>query len=65
MKQVNRQACAKSKAEKEVFTEVSEINSKVFEITKQMDRTNQDLMGKKWIKNISELLLSVDKKFKA
>ena len=57
---------AKSEAEKEEFARVSPNGDGVFRIAKQMDRTNQDIIGKNCVCNdAGELVLTDDDKMKA
>ena len=57
---------AKSEAVKEEFATVSPNGDGVFRIAKQMDRTNQDIIGENCIRNdAGELALSDDDKMKA
>lgn len=57
---------AKSEAEKEEFANISPNGEGVFRIAKQMDRTNQDVVGEMCVKNdAGELALNDDSKMKA
>ena len=57
---------AKSKAEKEKFAYISSNDSSIFKLAKQMDRTNQDVVGEKCVRNdAGELSLSDEDKMKA
>ena len=57
---------AKSEAEKEVFAHISPNGNEIFHIAKQMDKTNQDVVGEKCVKNdAGELTLSDDQKMKS
>ena len=56
---------AKSEAEKEAFAHISPNDNEIFHIAKQMDKTNQDVVGEKCMKNdAGELSLSDDQKMK-
>ena len=53
-------------AEKERFKNISPNDAGIFKLAKQMDRTNQDVIGEKCVRNDSgELSLSDDDKMKA
>ena len=57
---------AKSGAEKDKFATVSPDGAGVLCITKQMDRTNQDVIGENCVRNdAGELALAVEEKMKA
>ena len=57
---------AKSAAEKEKFARVSLNDASVFRIAKQMDRSNQDILGENCIRNdAGELAITDDDKLKA
>lgn len=57
---------AKWEADKKTFTDISPHGNKVFLLAKQMNRTNQDVIGEKHVWNDSgELSLSDDQKMKA
>jgi hypothetical protein len=57
---------AKSEAEKEEFANISPSGDGVFRLAKQMDRTNQDVVGEKCVRNdAGELSLSDEEKLKA
>ena len=57
---------AKSEAEKEEFANISPSGDGVYRIARQMDRTNQDVVGEKCIRNdAGELSLSDEEKKKA
>ena len=57
---------AKSEAEKEEFANISPSGDGVFRIAKQMDRTNQDVVGEKCVRNdAGELSLNDEEKMKA
>ena len=51
---------AKSEAEKEVFAEVSANGDNVFRIAKQIDRTNQDVVGEPCVRNDAGALALTD-----
>ena len=56
----------KSEAEKEMFAKVSPNDSSIFKVAKQMDRTNQDVVGEMCIRNdAGEITLSDEEKMKA
>ena len=57
---------ANSEAEKEAFAHISPYGNEIFHIAKQMDKTNQDVVGEKCMKNdAGELSLSDDRKMKS
>ena len=57
---------AKSEAEKEAFAHISPNGDEIFHIAKHMDKTNQDVVGEKCVKNnTGELSLSDDQKMKS
>ena len=57
---------AKSEAEKEVFSKVTEDGECIYRLAKQMDRTNQDVVGENCVRNdAGEIALSDDDKMKA
>ena len=57
---------AKFEAEKEAFAHISPNGNEIFHIAKQMDKTNQDVVGEKCVKNdAGELSLSNDQKMKS
>ena len=57
---------AKSEAEKEVFANIMPNGDGIFRIAKQMDRSNQDVVGEKCVRNdIGELSLSDEDKMNA
>ena len=57
---------AKSEAEKEAFSHISPNGNEILNIAKQMDKTNQDVVGEKCLKNdADELSLSDDQKMKS
>ena len=57
---------AKSEAEKEEFANIPPDGGSIFKIAKQMDRTNQDVVGEKCVRNdAGELSLSDEDKMKA
>ena len=57
---------AKSEGERGVFADISPTGDGVFRLAKQMDRTNQDVVGDKCVRNdASELSLSDEDKMKA
>ena len=57
---------AKSEAEKEAFALISPNGNEIFHIAKQIDKTNQDVVGEKCMKNdAGELSLSDDQKMKS
>ena len=57
---------AKSEAEKEAFAHISPNGNEIFHIAKQMDKTNQDVVGEKCVKNdADELSLSDNQKMKS
>ena len=57
---------AKSEAEKEAFAHISPNGNEIFHIAKQMDKTNQDVVGEKCVKNdAGELSLSDEQKMKS
>ena len=54
---------AKSEAEKEAFAHISPNGNEIFHIVKQIDKTNQDVVGEKCVKNDAvELSLSDEQK---
>ena len=57
---------AKSEAEKEAFAHISPNGNEIFHIAKQMDKTNEDVVGEKCVKNdAGELSLSDEQKMKS
>ena len=57
---------AKSEAEKEAFAHISSNSNEIFHTAKQMDKTNQDVVGEKCVKiDAGELSLSGDQKMKS
>jgi len=57
---------AKSAAEKETFANISPNDSSIFKLAKQMDKTNQDVVGEKCVRNHDgELSLCDEDKMKA
>ena len=57
---------AKAKAEEDTFANISPNDSSIFKVAKQMDWTNQDVVGEKCVRNgAGELSLSNDDKMKA
>ena len=57
---------AKSETEKEAFAHTSPIGNEIFHIAKQMEKTNQDVVGEKCVKNdAGELSLSDGQKIKS
>ena len=57
---------AKLDAEKNKFANISPIDRSIFKLAKQMDRSNQDVVGEKCVKNdAGELSLSEEEKMKA
>ena len=54
---------AKSEAEKEAFSHISPNGNEILNIAKQMNKTNQDVVGEKFLKNdAGERSLSDDQK---
>ena len=57
---------AKSVAEREIFSNIAPNNTGIFKFAKQMDKTNQDVVGEKCVRNdADELSLSDEEKMKA
>ena len=57
---------AKAKAVEDTFANISPNDSSMFKVAKQMDRTNQDVVGEKCVRNdAGELSLSDDDRMKA
>ena len=56
---------AKSEAEKEAFAHISPNGNEICHIAKQMDKTNQDVVGEKCVNDAGELSLSDDQKMKS
>jgi len=57
---------AKSEDERGIFADISPTSDGVFRLAKQMDRTNQDVVGEKCIQNdAGQLSLSDEDKMKA
>ena len=56
----------KAKAVEDNFANISQNDRSIFKVAKQMDRTNQDVVGEKCVRNdTGELSLSDDDKMKA
>ena len=57
---------AKSVAEREIFLNIATNDTGIFKLAKQMDKTNQDVIGEKCVRNdAGELSLSDEEKMKA
>ena len=57
---------AKSVAEREIFSNIAPNDTGIFKLAKQMDKTNQDVVGEKCVRNdAGELSLSDEEKMKA
>ena len=57
---------AKAKVVEDNFANISQNDSSIFKVAKQMDRTNQDVVGEKCVRNdAGELSLSDEDKMKA
>ena len=57
---------AKSVAEREKFSNIAPNDTGIFKLAKQMDKTNQDVVGEKCVRNdAGELSLSDEEKMKA
>ena len=55
-----------AKAVEDTFANISQNDSSIFKVAKQMDKTNQDVVGEKCVRNdTGELSLSDDDKMKA
>ena len=57
---------AKSVTEREIFSNIAPNDTGIFKLAKQMDKTNQDVVGEKCVRNdTGELFLSDEEKMKA